>query len=357
MLDKKGNLVKNLCESHYCSGDKKELTDEDHRDWRMQDFLSCSIPLGQSHLPESSAVAYGQPFPEQVAGPFGLMYINVSFDEWMEVIDDAKKWSRYAYGKGWDIEEDDFHTRFVTEKEWHDIEYSGMTWREILAEDQIINTCDDLIYVVWYPDTKEVWKVRHDTPIGEGDTDQLLPFVDSQTPIPDGMVGMTFSDDEQSISLEFGKNTKRPKFNTIPTESTHLYIIREIDNDSTNDKSHFKVGISKNPKNRLTQLKTGSPYHMDLLFSWDSVLSKSLEAKFHENFKRFRVRGEWFYLYNGLILEFIEDIIHLSDLHEGKTHDRVTDCPVYKLLNEKYTAKNMMPSELLKKYKNFSKIT
>ena len=68
----------------------------------------------------------------------------------------------------------------------------------------------------------------------------------------------------------------------------HLYIIQS---DQT---GALKIGRSKNPKNRLKQLQTGSPYKLKLLVSVND--KGHLEKRLHERLKNYKAacKGEWF---------------------------------------------------------------
>jgi hypothetical protein len=60
----------------------------------------------------------------------------------------------------------------------------------------------------------------------------------------------------------------------------------------------IKIGLSDNPKKRLSQLQTGSPYHLRLIHQMPG--NEELEKFFHEYFKEDHVRGEWFRFSNKI---------------------------------------------------------
>ena len=68
----------------------------------------------------------------------------------------------------------------------------------------------------------------------------------------------------------------------------HLYIIQS---DIT---GAIKIGISKNPKNRLKQLQTGSPYKLKLLTIVNG--RGDLERSLHKSLRTYKqsCKGEWF---------------------------------------------------------------
>ena len=291
MLDKKGNLVKNLCESHYCSGDKKELTDEDHRDWRIEDFIISNLPLDKFHNPKSPKPR-GRSDGYDI-GKLGLLFQNVSMTDWTEIVLAAREWSDYAYGKSWDAERDDFYTRFVTEHEWDKILNKG---------DDPRGSCDDLIYVVWNPDTKEVWKIRHN-----------IPFW-----IP-----------PEDIRTEEQKNKDRH----------FIYIIAQqgsLDQDILGD-SFYKIGNSKNPKNRLKALQTSNPSQLNLVLEYETDYKDEalfLERELHNFFAPFREKGEWFSIPDLIIEDFVNEIVQRVNEESGGIYDVIS--------SEKWSQKNML---------------
>lgn len=66
------------------------------------------------------------------------------------------------------------------------------------------------------------------------------------------------------------------------------------------DHGHFvKVGIAKNPKNRVKQMQTGCPIHIGYccFFTLDSVhLARKVERLFHQVLKFRKRKGEWFFI-------------------------------------------------------------
>lgn len=69
----------------------------------------------------------------------------------------------------------------------------------------------------------------------------------------------------------------------------HLYIIGS-------DHPPYKVGISKNPKERLRALQTGHPERLQLHYMVEAEHSqpKLLETAVHRNIKQYNTTGEWF---------------------------------------------------------------
>jgi hypothetical protein len=91
-----------------------------------------------------------------------------------------------------------------------------------------------------------------------------------------------------------------------------LYIIQ------SNDNGAFKVGVSKNPIKRLSQLQTGSPFKLKIILILEG--KSRLEKRLHDQLRSFRLgnfKGEWFsydgfaslpdWIYEKLDLEEIDN--------------------------------------------------
>ena len=177
--------------------------------------------------------------------------------------------------------------------------------------------------------------------------------------------------ESRGISIQESKNDEGFRDWDVPDfdkKLSWLYLIQQID-DSDSNKSYYKVGVSKNPENRLRNLQTSNPCDLSLRLSYETYHYLELEKMFLDNFKRFSARGEWLYLYDGLVDEMLMDMTEMGrtvsveeldgsiNYRSGKNPYRPDGCHLYYLLKTKYTKKNMMPSEMLKKYKkNFSKV-
>lgn len=99
---------------------------------------------------------------------------------------------------------------------------------------------------------------------------------------------------------EFNEETGRPVWtlraflvaqkpsSSLPVQGRNeqVYVIRD------RKTRHVKIGISVDPRKRLSSLRTGSPTGMDLL--WTSPGGRMLERYLHERFSAHRIRGEWF---------------------------------------------------------------
>jgi len=69
------------------------------------------------------------------------------------------------------------------------------------------------------------------------------------------------------------------------------------------DGNAVKIGTSDDPIRRLRDLQTGNPRLLDLL----GISRLQTESEFHEIFKDYHLRGEWYEL-NKKILDYCENL-------------------------------------------------
>lgn len=74
----------------------------------------------------------------------------------------------------------------------------------------------------------------------------------------------------------------------VPYFDSFVYFIEAVRTDKV------KIGVAKNPKDRLKALSTGSPIPLKLLGVMPGDLK--LEKEIHLRFKQCRSDGEWFFL-------------------------------------------------------------
>lgn len=86
--------------------------------------------------------------------------------------------------------------------------------------------------------------------------------------------------------LKKGKTTKLPSSKKTSSDTGYVYLIKSG--------GRYKIGCSSNIKNRISQLKTGCSYEIELICS---VMVKNMlacERKAHKHFSEYRKHGEWF---------------------------------------------------------------
>ena len=78
-----------------------------------------------------------------------------------------------------------------------------------------------------------------------------------------------------------------------------IYLARQ---ENTN---LFKIGISKNPKNRILTLQTGNANKIILIETFETKHGFNLETALHQDFYKDRLEGEWFELNENQIKTFL----------------------------------------------------
>ncbi len=100
----------------------------------------------------------------------------------------------------------------------------------------------------------------------------------------------------------FAEHVHRISEGTVSGEKSYdlwLYLMRVGD--------AFKIGISKNPRNRKLNLQSGNHRKVELLAAWegDSDVIRELESELHVQYESVHVRGEFFALTEDDIQELI----------------------------------------------------
>lgn len=104
-------------------------------------------------------------------------------------------------------------------------------------------------------------------------------------------------------------------------EVTYVYVIALV--AGVGEFAAVKVGIAKNPEHRLAQLKTGSPFEMDIacvLALPNRDMALGIEQSFHKLNAEQRLKGEWFDLHPveavRRVCGFVEALIYLLEDEE-----------------------------------------
>jgi hypothetical protein len=67
-----------------------------------------------------------------------------------------------------------------------------------------------------------------------------------------------------------------------------IYLIKNT------EESHYKIGVGKNPTNRLKQLQTGSSSELVIVHTFETDIPYVIEKTLHRQFSHKRKHGEWF---------------------------------------------------------------
>lgn len=78
-----------------------------------------------------------------------------------------------------------------------------------------------------------------------------------------------------------------------------VYLIRGND-------SNYKIGIAKNPKQRLKQLQTGNSDTLTLIEEYQSEYASKIESTLHNQYNHARNEGEWFDLSIEIESKFVK---------------------------------------------------
>ena len=80
-----------------------------------------------------------------------------------------------------------------------------------------------------------------------------------------------------------------------------VYLIRSL------DESHYKIGVSKNPKNRLKQLQTANSSKLKLMYSYPSNYATKIERALQRRYSHYQKEGEWFRISLSEEYSFVND--------------------------------------------------
>ena len=98
-------------------------------------------------------------------------------------------------------------------------------------------------------------------------------------------------------------------FISIPQQKekliSNVYVIKGSRINPT--ESNYKIGITRNIKERLETLQTSSPDKLELIFKYPTTESREIEKSLHNLFKYYRIRenGEWFKFEDEKISQWI----------------------------------------------------
>jgi len=85
-----------------------------------------------------------------------------------------------------------------------------------------------------------------------------------------------------------------------------VYLIR-------GDDGKYKIGIAKNPSQRIKQLQTGNSDKLQLIETYQSENAFKIETTLHNQYAHVRNEGEWFDLSISEEIIFIEKCKQIDD--------------------------------------------
>ena len=114
---------------------------------------------------------------------------------------------------------------------------------------------------------------------------------------------------EDEFQTDFSTPPLCRSFNSMPKRiEKHISYVYVIKGEALDpDHSNYKIGISKNIKERLETLQTSSPQKLNLVFKYPTYNPKKIEKSLHNYFKYYRIRenGEWFKFSNSMITDWL----------------------------------------------------
>ena len=87
---------------------------------------------------------------------------------------------------------------------------------------------------------------------------------------------------------------------SYPISNTFLYFICD------ENAQYLKIGISKDPEDRLKNIQTGNPLKLILLLKF--YATPQIENKLHSALKKHQLSGEWYSLVNKKIVATLKDL-------------------------------------------------
>ena len=84
---------------------------------------------------------------------------------------------------------------------------------------------------------------------------------------------------------------------------SYIYLIKS----DLPDMEIYKIGYSKNPKQRLKELKTANPHPRSIIAQFKTKNGRMIETLLHKQYKTKKVDGEWFYLFSHDVDNFLPD--------------------------------------------------
>lgn len=68
----------------------------------------------------------------------------------------------------------------------------------------------------------------------------------------------------------------------------YVYLIQSLEN------SYYKIGASKHPEKRISQLQTGNSSELRLIKKYQSEFANQIEKTLQRRYSHLRKEGEWF---------------------------------------------------------------
>lgn len=74
----------------------------------------------------------------------------------------------------------------------------------------------------------------------------------------------------------------------VPYEPGYIYLINAVGSN------YFKIGLTKNPRQRIKQISPKMPFETEYVLLWRTLFMHHAEKYLHDYFEECRANGEWF---------------------------------------------------------------
>jgi len=86
---------------------------------------------------------------------------------------------------------------------------------------------------------------------------------------------------------------------------------------------YVKIGVSENPKQRVSSLQTGCPYKISVIGQINTSTPFEVETRLHERYNKRKKRGEWY----DLTAREKARLVALCDLNRAEVDRRYAKTP------------------------------
>lgn len=81
----------------------------------------------------------------------------------------------------------------------------------------------------------------------------------------------------------------------------YIYLIQSL------EEGYYKIGVSKHPNKRITELNTGNSSPLKLIETYKSEFANQIEKTLQRKYHHLKKNGEWFNISVSIEITFIEE--------------------------------------------------
>ena len=90
----------------------------------------------------------------------------------------------------------------------------------------------------------------------------------------------------------------------------YVYLIQSLED------GYYKIGVSKHPKKRVTQLQTGNSSKLKLIESYQTEYAHKIESALQSRYSYLKKEGEWFDMSITHEVSFISECKKIEETFE-----------------------------------------